>query len=202
MYQDIPGEDKRTLQLQGRGRRATWARPEEGEVFVFPRYNWWNNIVRIASIDREKRTITLAGDCSYADPPRRPLLRAEALRGTRRAGRMVSGPAGWTLYFWPPAPLEGKAGLSPRRLRTILEIGPGASRRHLPRLHHRMLRGQRPSCSTEHDRLPHRRQHHPQRRRLQRLGRGDQRRPAQRRGRATTSTRSAATASRSAAATA
>ena len=25
-----------------------WAHPEDGEVVVFPRYNWWNNIVRIA----------------------------------------------------------------------------------------------------------------------------------------------------------
>ena len=43
-----------------------WSRPEEGEVFVFPRFNWWNNILPIAAIDRNKRTLTFSRDASYA----------------------------------------------------------------------------------------------------------------------------------------
>ena len=63
MYTDVPGEDKHTLQYRPEDARE-WAHPEDAEVMVFPRYNWWNNIVRIKSVDRENRTITLAGDCS------------------------------------------------------------------------------------------------------------------------------------------
>ena len=68
MYQTVPDEDKHSMQYKVQDAR-TWATPEEGEVFVFPRYNWWNNIVRIKSIDRETRKVTLAGDCSYPIRP-------------------------------------------------------------------------------------------------------------------------------------
>jgi parallel beta-helix repeat protein len=68
MYADVPGEDKRTL-LQTPSDVRTWARPTDGEVFIFPRYNWWNNIVRIQEFDAAARRIVLAGDCSYAIRP-------------------------------------------------------------------------------------------------------------------------------------
>ena len=56
MYQRRrPARDNRTLRSTARQDARRWSRPEEGEVFVFPRYNWWNNIVRIASVDRGKR---------------------------------------------------------------------------------------------------------------------------------------------------
>ncbi len=48
MYKDIPNESRRSLHYKVSDARE-WSRPEEGEVFVFPRYNWWNNIVRIES---------------------------------------------------------------------------------------------------------------------------------------------------------
>lgn len=68
MYAEVPGEDKRTL-LQKPGDVRAWARPTDGEVFIFPRYNWWNNIVRIERFDADSRRITLAADCSYAIRP-------------------------------------------------------------------------------------------------------------------------------------
>jgi hypothetical protein len=51
MYQQIPDESRRTLHYKEQDAR-TWSRPEEGEVFVFARYIWCNNIVPIATIDR------------------------------------------------------------------------------------------------------------------------------------------------------
>ena len=42
-----------------------YRRAEDGEVFIFTRYNWWNDIVPIASVDRDNHTLTLAADCSY-----------------------------------------------------------------------------------------------------------------------------------------
>ncbi|MCX8038415.1 MAG: right-handed parallel beta-helix repeat-containing protein, partial [Candidatus Sumerlaeia bacterium] len=127
MYQDVPGEDRRTLRYKIEDARE-WARPQDGEVFVFPRYNWWNNIVRIKAIDREKRVITLAGDCSYE-------IRPTDRYYVRGMFEELDSPGEWyldaqkgILYFWPPD------GTSPSALtvyvptlRTILEIGAGAS---------------------------------------------------------------------------
>ena len=68
MHADVPGDDKRML-LQKPSDVRTWARPTDGEVFIFPRYNWWNNVVRIETFDAAARRIVLAADCSYAIRP-------------------------------------------------------------------------------------------------------------------------------------
>ncbi len=137
MYQDIPEEDKRTLHYKKEDARQ-WSKPEEGEVFVFPRYNWWNNIVRIASTDPDKRTLTLAGDASYSIRPGDRYYVRNIFEELDSPGEWfldapdVGGTETWTLYFWPPtsgAPptaLEGKAVYAPI-MRTIIEIGPGSA---------------------------------------------------------------------------
>ena len=101
MYQEVPGEDKHSLKYKESDARQ-WARPEDGEVFVFPRYNWWNNLVRIKSVDPQTRTITLAGNCSY---PIRPTDRYYVLGMFEE----LDAPGEWyldrtegALYFWPP----------------------------------------------------------------------------------------------------
>ncbi len=91
MYRDQPDDSRRLLHFKAEDARAI-SRPEEAEVCIFPRYNWWNNIVRIASVDRDKRVITLAGDCSYAIRPGDRYYVQGLLRGTRLARRVVSGP--------------------------------------------------------------------------------------------------------------
>ena len=48
MYKDIPGESRRTFRMKEADARP-WSAPADGEVWVFPRYNWWNNIIRIAT---------------------------------------------------------------------------------------------------------------------------------------------------------
>src|ERR1035437_7846862 len=68
MYRDQPEDSKRLLRFKEQDAR-TWAKSGEAEVFIFPRFNWWNNIVRIASVDRDHDTMTLAADCSYAIRP-------------------------------------------------------------------------------------------------------------------------------------
>jgi len=124
MYQNIPGESRREFYYKPQDAR-NWSRPQEAEVFVFPRYNWWNNIVRIAAIDRQTRKITLAGDCSY---PIRPGDRYYV----RNVFEELDSPGEWyldkqtgVLYFWPPQPLGGAAVYAPM-LRTVVELGPGA----------------------------------------------------------------------------
>jgi hypothetical protein len=125
MYQDIPGESRRTFQYKEADARP-WTRPADGEVWVFPRYNWWNNIVRIASVDAASRTVTLRSDCSY---PIRPGDRY-FVQGMQED---LDAPGEWwldatnsVLRFLPPGPLRGRAVHVPA-MRTLVELAPGAS---------------------------------------------------------------------------
>jgi len=132
LYQDVPNESRRTLHYKEADARA-WAHPEEGEVFVFPRYNWWNNVVRIASIDREKRLVTLAGDGSYAIRPGDRYYVQGLFEELDAPGEWYLDAKAGTLYFWPPeegqphrAAPTGIMAYAPT-LRTIVEIGKGAA---------------------------------------------------------------------------
>ncbi len=124
-WEEIPGENQHTLHYQVADARP-WSRPTDGEVFVFPRYNYWNNIVRIKSVDAALRFITLAGDCTF---PIRPGDRyyVQNLR------EELDAPGEWwldretaTLYFWPPSPIENKPIYAPT-LRTIVQLDPGVA---------------------------------------------------------------------------
>jgi hypothetical protein len=125
MYSDIPGEDKRTLRYAAADARA-WSHPEEAEVMIFPRYNWWNNLVRIARLDPTTRTITLAADCSYA-------IRPADRYYVRNVREELDAPGEWyldrataTLYFWPPDGADLKTVFAPT-LRTLVEVGQGTA---------------------------------------------------------------------------
>jgi len=123
MHAAVPGENKHTLQYKIQDAR-NWSNPEEGEVFVFPRYNWWNNIVRIKSVDRKTRIITLAGDCSY---PIRPVDRyyiRNLFEELDAPGEWYLDRETWTLYFWPPEKTDpASMPVYAPTLRTILELG-------------------------------------------------------------------------------
>lgn len=125
MYKDIPGESRRSLHYKAADFH-NWARPEEGEVFVFARYNWWNNIVRIASIDQAKRIMTLAGDASYPIRPTDRYYLRNLFEELDAPGEWYLDKQTWTLYFWPPSPLAGKAVYAPT-MRTILAMGQGTA---------------------------------------------------------------------------
>jgi parallel beta-helix repeat protein len=126
MYKDLPEDSKRLLLCKTEDVRP-FAKPEEGEICIFARFNWWNNIVRIASIDREKRLLTLAGDCSYAIRPGDRYYIQGLQEELDSPGEWYLDRTGGKLYFWPPAPLQGKSVFVPT-MRTIIEIGNGASR--------------------------------------------------------------------------
>ncbi|MBM4153659.1 MAG: right-handed parallel beta-helix repeat-containing protein [Lentisphaerae bacterium] len=132
MYKDIPGESRRTLRMKEADARP-WSAPADGEVWVFPRYNWWNNIIRIASVDAASRTVTLKSDCSY---PIRPGDRY-FVQGMRED---LDAPGEWwldvtnsVLRFLPPEPLRGRPVHAPA-LRTLVELAPGASSIRMERL--------------------------------------------------------------------
>jgi hypothetical protein len=125
MYTDVPGEDKHTLRYKAEDARE-WAHPEEAEVMIFPRYNWWNNIVRIKALEKESRTITLAGDCSYAIRPGDRYYVRNVFEELDAPGEWYSDRTSGTLYFWPPDDSANPAVYAPR-LRTILQIEKGTS---------------------------------------------------------------------------
>ena len=122
MYVDIEGESKRTLVQKPTDVRP-WARPTDGEVFIFPRYNWWNNIVRIQSFDAATRTITLAADCSYAARPGDRYFVQGVREELDAAGEWYHDRDAKTLSFLPPEPI-GERSVTVPTLATILSIGP------------------------------------------------------------------------------
>ncbi|MFH1024049.1 MAG: right-handed parallel beta-helix repeat-containing protein [Planctomycetota bacterium] len=126
MYKDQPGDSKRLLPYKEEDARHC-SKPEEGDICIFPRYNWWNNIVRIVSNDRGKRVLALAQDCSYAIRPGDRYYIRGFQEELDSPGEWYLDRAGSNLYFWPPEPLQGKAVVAPT-LRTIVEIGRDASR--------------------------------------------------------------------------
>jgi len=127
MYADVPGEPRDVLHYREADSR-NWAHPEEGEVMVFPRFNWWNNIIPIAAVDREKRALTLSADASYGIRPGDRYFVRNLFEELDAPGEWYLDKATWTLYFWPPE------GVDPATMvvcapvvRTILELRDGAA---------------------------------------------------------------------------
>ncbi len=118
LYKDIPGESRRTFQYKA-GDVHEWAHPEDGEVVVFPRYNWWNDILRIAAIDREARLITLVADASYPNRPGDRYYIRNLLEELDAPGEWYLDARTWTLYFWPPVDL-GAATVAAPVLETLI----------------------------------------------------------------------------------
>ncbi len=101
MYADIPGEDKHSLEVSA-GDLRRWERPQQVEIVVFPRYNWWNNRVRVQSVDDTERKVMLAADCTYAIRKGDRYFFQNALEELDCAGEWFADLEGGMFYFWPP----------------------------------------------------------------------------------------------------
>ena len=102
----MPGESKRVLKMKRQDIR-TWAHPEDGEVFIFPHYNYWNNILPIASIDQANHSIILAADASYTIRPGDRYYVRNLLEELDAPGEWYLDRRTWILYFWPPVSPTG-----------------------------------------------------------------------------------------------
>lgn len=105
----------------------TWAHPELGEVSIFPRYNWMNEIVPIAAVDRDAKTIRLTRGVAYkAIRPFDRYYVRNLLDELDSPGEWYLDKQTWTLYFWPPEPIHAGAVRAPMT-DTLVEIKQGAS---------------------------------------------------------------------------
>jgi parallel beta-helix repeat protein len=112
MYGHVPGEDLKTLQQKEEDVRA-WANPTDGEVFIYPRYNWWNNIEAIAAVDRDAGTITLARNASFEMRPGDRYYVRGLLEELDAPGEWYLDHRTWTLYYKPPMDLAGRTVVVP-----------------------------------------------------------------------------------------
>ncbi|MBM3499530.1 MAG: hypothetical protein FJX74_12760 [Armatimonadetes bacterium] len=127
MYQNVPDEPQNLLRYAEQDARA-WAHPEEGEVFVFPRYNWWNNILPVQSLDREKRLLTLAANASYGIRAGDRYYVRNLREELDAPGEWYLDPATWTLYFRPPDDADpATMTVCAPLVRTVLELREGAA---------------------------------------------------------------------------
>lgn len=125
----LPNETRRVVTCKP-GDWRSWARPQEGEVILFPRYNWRSGRVPIRSVDAARRQITLTRDIvSQASQTIRPGDRYYV----RGLFEELDAPGEWyhdaaanRLYFWPPGPLDG-AEIRVPVIGDLIRINPGAA---------------------------------------------------------------------------
>ena len=101
MYTDIEGERTDTVVMRAKDQRH-WSRPTDGEVCIFPRYNWWNRIEKIQQFDPATRTITLARKMPYAARPEDRYAVFGMKEELDAPGEWYQDVEGQKLYFLPP----------------------------------------------------------------------------------------------------
>ncbi|MGL4593853.1 MAG: right-handed parallel beta-helix repeat-containing protein [Thermoguttaceae bacterium] len=132
MYLNIEGETQNEFDLKESDYRK-WKKPDELEVMVFARYNWWNNILPVKSIDPETRHVTLAGNASYPIRPGDRFYVRNSIEELDAPGEWFLDKETKTLYFYPPSSMDGKSIFVPTN-RFILRVEKGAKYIHFDRL--------------------------------------------------------------------
>ena len=105
MYTDIEGEPCDVVTLREADARP-WARPADGEVCIFPRYNWWNRIEKIKAYDQETRQLTLEKAMQYAARPQDRFCVMGMREELDAPGEWYQDVEGQKLYFIPPVGVD------------------------------------------------------------------------------------------------
>ena len=129
MYTTLPNESWRVVQCKPDDFR-NWANPQDGQVYIYPRYNWRSSCVPIASVDKDKRQITLARDVWWR---KSHTIRPGDRYYVRGMFEELDAPGEWfldprtdTLYLWPPEPIEPATVRAPV-VKDLIQIGPDAA---------------------------------------------------------------------------
>jgi parallel beta-helix repeat protein len=126
-YKEKPEYRPRQICFKASDARS-WAHPELAEVIYFPWHNWLNISVPIASVDKERRLITLTRDAKTHEgypggirPGDRYYVR-NVFEELDSLGEWFLDRETRTLYFWPPKPLAGLEVYAPTT-DNLIEIG-------------------------------------------------------------------------------
>ncbi len=125
IYSKCPDASYRSFHYKAKDARQ-WSNPSDGELFIFPHWNWCNSIVPIATVDRATRTINLTRRAAYDIRPGDRYYVQGLFEELDAPGEWYLDRKTETLYFWPPESLEGKLIYAPV-LRTLIHITPSAS---------------------------------------------------------------------------
>ena len=107
MWKNIPGESKRKFTIKPEDRRD-WSRATQAGVFVFPRYNWWNNRLPIRSFDFSTGAVELTGDASYPIRPGDRYYVYHVFEELDAPGEWFHDKKNDTLYFYSPKEFDGE----------------------------------------------------------------------------------------------
>lgn len=118
---DVEGDDNKREFFYGPKEERNWAKPQTGQVCIFPYFDWAWNIVPIASADKTQRKITMGQNVSYD-------LHIGDRYFVQNLMEELDSPGEWyldrdtaTLYFWPPAEITPGSVLIPA-MDTVVSI--------------------------------------------------------------------------------
>ncbi|MBN8215066.1 MAG: right-handed parallel beta-helix repeat-containing protein [Spirochaetes bacterium] len=115
-------DSKRSFKFREEDKRA-WAKPEEGEIFIYPGPNYRNNILPIESVDIAKNLYNLSRDADYAFRPVDRYYVRNLMEELDAPGEWYLDAAAKALYFWPPTDIESGVVLAPVLDRLLVAEG-------------------------------------------------------------------------------
>ncbi len=124
-HEEVANQSKNSIVYRQADAR-NWSRPEDGEVFIFPGYNYWNNILPIKGLDPATRTIRLGAEASYGIAPGDRYFVQGLFEELDAPGEWYLDRQSQTLYFWPPEPLQDQT-VSVPAIDTLISLGPDAA---------------------------------------------------------------------------
>lgn len=104
MYEAGHGEKDRFICRDPR--LAAWTRIEEAEIFIFPRFNWNNNVIRVKSYDAATGEVVLEKPASYEIYPGDRFYFRHVREELDEPGEWYLDEREEAVYFYPPAPIE------------------------------------------------------------------------------------------------
>ena len=109
-----------------------WADLSQAEVYWFHKYNYYNTVVGVRSLDAETREVRLASDThdEIAGGGAERYYFQNLLEALDSPGEWYLDRATSTLYFWPPAPIETAVVEAPT-LDFAIHLQPGAHDIHV-----------------------------------------------------------------------